>query len=245
MLKKIFGRVESDDSEQRAKELRSTLTGVTQYPLQTSPYWNSWKRSKTYRFVVLVFGAVIEAENKSIATQAPDLYGVVYLTRDRNGTKQKTHLERRNYRPVWNDSLVFSGVDYLEQFTVELKTPNMLMSENPCLGSIMFTVAEIAAMSNEEMRMKDYDLISEKSDFHGKISLGFTFDPSIPGDYFSPIPFYEGDDFSAHVPLYYTVKNGGFVSLALYTDPQVVPWERAYVSVGEGDDEYEDKDAHE
>lgn len=193
--------------------------GVVRLVLQTSPFWQTWKGSKTYRFTVIVQEGVIASDQKMLSVPGHDVYCVAYLTRNRNGTKQKTRLLRRTYKPAWHQALSWSGVDYLEHFTVELKTPNLLMSENPCLGWVHFTVAEVAAMSDEEMRMKEFHVLTEKPDFRAKIKLGFAFDPRIPGDVLRPTPFYEGADIFEHVPLYYTIGKG-CMCVSLYADTQ-------------------------
>ena len=87
-----------------------------------------------------------------------DPYVVVFLTRDREGSKQKTSVQKRSLTPVWNQSLVFNDLDYNDELRVEIKA-NRQFQVNDFLCGFDFTVAEVMSVKDCQ---PSYPLVGDK-----------------------------------------------------------------------------------
>ena len=89
-----------------------------------------------------------------------DPYVVVFLTRDREGSKQKTSVQKKSLSPVWNQSLVFNELNYSDKLRVEIKA-NRQFQVNDFLCGFDFIVADVMAQSVQECQ-PSYRLVGEK-----------------------------------------------------------------------------------
>uniref|UniRef100_A0A7S2BYM4 C2 domain-containing protein n=1 Tax=Florenciella parvula TaxID=236787 RepID=A0A7S2BYM4_9STRA len=147
----------------------------------TSPYWNSYRASRTYRLTIHFFEAQLQvAENSKANPQGAmlDPYVVVFLTRDREGSKQKTSVQKKSLSPVWNQSLVFNELNYSDKLRVEIKA-NRQFQVNDFLCGFDFIVADVMAQSVQECQ-PSYRLVGEK--VTGTLLAAFDFDPPVPLD---------------------------------------------------------------
>lgn len=89
-----------------------------------------------------------------------DPYVVVFLTRNREGSKQKTSVQKKSLSPVWNQSLVFNELNYNDELRVEIKA-NRQFQVNDFLCGFDFIVADVMAQSVQECQ-PSYRLVGEK-----------------------------------------------------------------------------------
>lgn len=117
-------------------------------------------------------------ENSGFSAGTLDPYVVVFLVRDREGSKQKTSVARKTLDPVWNQSLVFHGLDYSEEIRVEIKA-NRQFQVNDFLCGFDFKVQDVMGQSGDDYQ-SSYGLRGEK--VFGTLLAAFDFDPPVPLD---------------------------------------------------------------
>ena len=139
--------------------------------VQKSHFWSVYRASRTYRLTLHLYSAKLYATDSSSVTIDP--YLVVFLQRDREGTKQKTAVVRRTLEPEWNRSIVFSGLDYLEQVRIEVKTVKQFQ-DNPLLCAHDFVLRD-AMHQYAGAGAAVLPVQGEK--ISGEVIVGFEFDP--------------------------------------------------------------------
>jgi len=145
-----------------------------------SPHWASYRASRSYRLTIHFFEAQLGVvEGSGINGAQLDPYVVVFLTRDREGSKQKTSVVKRSLTPVWNQSLVFDGLNYDDELRVEIKA-NRQFQVNDFLCGMDFNVADVMAHSQAMETHVSYQLAGEK--VTGTLLAAFDFDPPVPPD---------------------------------------------------------------
>ena len=83
------------------------------------------------------------------SVNAIDPYIVVFLARDREGSKQKTSVQKKTMSPVWNQSLVFNNLDYDDELKVEIKA-NRQFQINDFLCGFDFKVRDMMRQNRDQ-----------------------------------------------------------------------------------------------
>ena len=88
-----------------------------------------------------------------------DPYIVVFLDGEREGSKQKTSVQKKTLSPVWNQSLVFNNLDFDDVLRVEIKA-NRQFQINDFLCGFDFRVQDMMRQSRD--RLPSHELIGDK-----------------------------------------------------------------------------------
>jgi hypothetical protein len=146
-----------------------------------SQYWQSWQASKKYNLQINVFSSSVDLDKVKVTNQI-DPYVVIFLDRDRSGSKRKTSVLKKTTSPVWNECLMFTDIDVSEKLCIEVKMSSW-GSFNPVLGSISFTVGDIVKLNNQERKNKLFVLTPGSPGINAAtIILGFAFNPPVTGN---------------------------------------------------------------
>ena len=108
---------------------------------------SSLSLAKTYTVTFHVFESHIHSDSIT-GLGMSDPYLVIFQTRDREGTKQKTSTVKRSHHQVWNQTMSFHSVEYNEIIRLELKGSKSLR-ENMLYGYYEFTVRDILQLMQD------------------------------------------------------------------------------------------------
>ena len=150
--------------------------------VQKSQYWDAWQASKKYNVQINIFSATIDVDPSGpLRSSQIDPYVVVFLNRDRSGSKKKTTLLKKTTAPVWNECVMFTELDVSEKICLELKMPSW-GSLNPVLGSITLSLHDIINLTPYDRDRKDFSLTPGLAGMtSASVSLGFAFNPPVSG----------------------------------------------------------------
>ncbi len=150
--------------------------------VQKSQYWDAWQASKKYNVQINIFSSTIDVDPSGpLRSSQIDPYIVVFLNRDRSGSKKKTTLLKRTTTPVWNECIMFTELDVTEKFCLELKMPSW-GSLNPVLGSLTMSLNDIINLTPQDRERKDFTLTPGLAGItSASVSLGFAFNPPVSG----------------------------------------------------------------
>jgi len=150
---------------------------------QSSPYWRWSREMRTAMTLTLhVYEANLRIES-SAGLGIVDAYAVVFLERDRMGTKQKTSAVRKSLRPRWDNTFIFGGLEQSETVRLEVKSYRSI-GENVLLAHQQFSVQDIVELSALHGSDQGFALVLEGSrpGITGEVYLRFALDPPVLRD---------------------------------------------------------------
>ena len=205
--------------------------------VQNSTYWNSWRASKNYSLQINIYSAKIECDPScTVKSSQIDPYIVCFLARDRSQSKKKTTVLKKTIEPVWNECVLFSGVDIHDKFVCELKMPAW-GPLNPVLATYSFELEELMKLSQDELKCKAFRFVAATQGISADVFLGFVLDAPVStlqvpsGEDLTPEQVFD-DDVTGETPVFLNTQ-GAFASFLFFAnchpveteDGQVVPFD--------------------